>query len=164
MAPEVSVAGSSVPPDDVRYRTLVELSPDAMFVTVEDRIVFANTALLTQLAATSPDQVLGHNPLEFIHEDSRQEALARQARLRAARTGNPPVRQRIVRLDGSELIVEVRSTPVDWGGRRGTQVIARDFTDRVQAETALRASEARFRALFEQSLEGVTLVDAAGVI
>ncbi len=164
MAPEAFDPGSAASLDDDRYRTLVELSPDAMFVTVDDRIVFANTALLVQVAATSPDQVLGHNPLEFVHPESRAEAEARQVRLRTATTGNPPIRQRIVRLDGTELTVEVRSTPVEWGGRRGTQVIAHDLTDRLQAEDALRASEARFRALFEQSLEGVTLVDAGGII
>ncbi|MDE3155423.1 MAG: PAS domain S-box protein [Acidobacteriota bacterium] len=163
MSPEAQDPGRAGLPEDDRYRTLAELSPDAMFVTVEDRIVFANSALLTQLAATSPDQVLGHNPLEFVHESSREEAEARRRRLRTG-TVNPPTRQRIVRIDGTETVVEVRSAPVNWGGRRGTQVIARDLSDRLQVEEALRASEARFRALFEQSLEGVTLIDAAGVI
>jgi PAS domain S-box-containing protein len=49
-------------------------------------------------------------------------------------------------------------------GRRWFEAIARDISDRVRAEDALRESEAKFRAAFEFASLGVVLVDPDGRI
>src|SRR5579864_5760072 len=40
-----------------RYRSLVELSPDALFVEIEDRVVFINSAGIKLLGASGPEQI-----------------------------------------------------------------------------------------------------------
>src|SRR5258707_10380181 len=44
-----------------RYRSLVELSPDALFVEIDDRMVFINSAGVKLLGASSPDQIVGRD-------------------------------------------------------------------------------------------------------
>src|SRR5215472_11602370 len=50
-----------------RYRSLVELSPDALFVEAGERIVFINTAGVRLLGAENPDQLIGRPVTEILH-------------------------------------------------------------------------------------------------
>ncbi len=60
------------------------------------------------------------------------------------------------RADGSRFPVEYASYPVlDQGIRRGAVVTFTDITARKRIEAALRESEARYKALFENIAEGV---------
>ncbi len=64
-----------------------------------------------------------------------------------------------VRKDGTSFPVEVRVSAVDYGGRRLILASARDVAERVEAEKALRKSEGRFRAVFDQAATGVCVAD-----
>ncbi|MGD9614092.1 MAG: PAS domain S-box protein [Alphaproteobacteria bacterium] len=68
------------------------------------------------------------------------------------------------RKDGSELHVALSLSPIcnRAGSIIGATGIARDITERRRAEAALRASEARFAAMFHQAMVGVAVVDTAG--
>src|SRR5712691_222537 len=55
---------------DERYRSLVELSPDAIGIADEDtKILFANTAMAKLVGAPSVADVIGRKTLDFIHPD-----------------------------------------------------------------------------------------------
>jgi PAS domain S-box-containing protein len=49
--------------NEIRYRTLVENAPVAVFVNRADRIVLANEACLRLFGATAPEQLLGKSPV-----------------------------------------------------------------------------------------------------
>jgi PAS domain S-box-containing protein len=74
------------------------------------------------------------------------------------------IEYRIVRADGTERVVRERAeVRRDVDGELSALVgTAQDVTERAVAEAALRASEARFRALVERAEELITIVDARG--
>lgn len=72
--------------------------------------------------------------------------------------------RRYRRKDGSLIDVEARANLISYGGREVVCSVVHDITERKRTEVALRASEERFRALIENSWDGITLVSAEGKI
>ena len=68
--------------------------------------------------------------------------------------------RRYRRKDGSPVDVWASGSVIPFGQREGMFTIARDLTQRKQAEEALRESEERFRAVVEQSVDSILIVDA----
>jgi PAS domain S-box-containing protein len=143
-----------------RYRDLVELSPDATFVTRGDRIELVNAAALALFGARAPRELLDRSPYDFFPPDYHATMRARIASLREHGGQTERIETTIVRLDGGERQVDVAAAAVDDGDARSILVVLRDITDRKAAERALRESEERAHA---RTLELKAVLDAVPV-
>src|SRR5215510_332759 len=84
-----------------RYRSLVELSPDALFVQTDDKIVFINTAGVKLLGANRAKEIIGKSAIAFVNPDDRKRI---QQRVRKLYEDHKPLRfveHKVLRLDGS---------------------------------------------------------------
>jgi PAS domain S-box-containing protein len=131
-----------------RYRSLVDLSPDAIFVHSDGRFVFANHAAARLLGADAPGDLLGMDVLRIVHPDYRDVV---QQRIQAENEGRsvPLLEERFVRLDGSVIEVEVAGIPLTYEGRTAGQIVVRDVTERKRVERRLLEAEGRYRSLVE---------------
>jgi PAS domain S-box-containing protein len=68
------------------------------------------------------------------------------------------------RKDGSLLSVEISSHALQFDGQSARLVLVTEVTARLRAEEALRASEDRYRSLFEQASDGLLVSDDRGRI
>jgi PAS domain S-box-containing protein len=121
-----------------RYRSLVELSPDAIVVHSKGLVVFANAAAVRLLLASSSDDLVGRSIFEFVPPE--YHGLVQE---RARMTGQegkiaPLVEEKFLRLDGTPVDVEVVAIPFTYNGEAATQVVVRDVTERNQAEREIR--------------------------
>jgi PAS domain S-box-containing protein len=137
-----------------RYRQLIELSPDSILIGRNGLIVYANPATLRLVGARSLGDVLGKSPADLLHPDSRPSVARRIAKLSAGQTLSM-TEERIVRLDGTVIDVEITGSLFDDHLGSGLQVIVRDITARKRTEAALRESEERLRLAFAGAQEGV---------
>jgi PAS domain S-box-containing protein len=169
-------AEEAIRQSEERYRSLVEVSPDAVFVNRGDRIVFANPAALHLFGATDAEQVLGKSPFEMF-EPGYHSIMRKRIETLLGGESVPLIEGRIVRLDGTRRDVEVAAAPFNDSAGRAIQVILRDITERKQMEGKLRRakddleirvqertlelkkSEHKYRILIEQAADGIVLLD-----
>jgi PAS domain S-box-containing protein len=75
-----------------------------------------------------------------------------------------PVLLKHRRKDGSLIDVEASADELTINGRRVKRVLARDITERIRNEAALRRSEEHFKRIIEHSSYGKLLIDGSGKI
>ncbi len=152
-------AERSVSELQVRYRQLVELSPDSIHIHQDGKIVFANSACARLFGATSPDQLLGKPLIDFLHPDYREVVRERMRLLYEEQKDIPGMVQKVLRLDGTVVDVEIKSAPFTFEGRPAVQTVVRDISERIQAEESLR----QFRAAMDLSPDLILLIDRASM-
>lgn len=122
-----------------RFRQLIEQNPDALCVTVNDRFAYANSATLRLFGAGRLEELLGHSIFEFVHPDFQLVVKAGIQRLLETSEHLPFEEQKIVRLDGGVVDVEVQSAPFDWDGEPGIQITMRENKRRKSVDNSLHA-------------------------
>ena len=58
--------------------------------------------------------------------------------------------------------MEITSNPIAFDGRDARLVLAKDITERLQAQEGMRRSDERFRKLFEPNTIGIVIADLTG--
>ncbi len=144
-----------------RYASLMETSLDAIHVLdAEGRLRYWNPAFLEHLgceAAEAGQMTVDQWDRQWTAEELRrmiQELIDQPRRFETVHR----------RRDGTLRHVEINAAGVHYDGEPMLLAAARDVTDRVAAEQALRRSETRFRTLFKLLPVGVTLTDPQGQI
>jgi PAS domain S-box-containing protein len=153
-------------------RALFDNVPVALFSMDDARngvITQANVAFARLLGCASPEEIEGRNAAEFYPDPKeRAETFARflaDPTFRATGVARfETIRRRPS--DGAELpvLMSVRASFHDDGTVGRFDVAIEDLGERKRAEGTFRASEARFRIIFENAVVGVALTDPDGRI
>ncbi|HZD54971.1 MAG TPA: ATP-binding protein, partial [Candidatus Aquicultoraceae bacterium] len=117
------------------YQDLVELSPEAIYIQQEGRLVFVNSACLRLFGAERPNDLLGRPLSDFLPRERPEESGSPDS---AGGGGNAGA---FTRLDGTSVDVEVSSARIVYGGMPAVQVFARDVSGRRHLEERLRQSQ-----------------------
>ena len=136
---------------EARYRTLVDLLPDAVFTHRDGRILFMSPGGVRLYGGTSAAEFEGKSVIDLADPSARLLVATRLAELKERGDALPIVEMPQRRLDGSEFEAEVYTTPIDLGGIKGHLSVVRDVTQRGQMQEALRASEEQYRVLFDKN-------------
>ncbi|MBI2950308.1 MAG: CHASE domain-containing protein [Verrucomicrobia bacterium] len=115
-------------------RTLIEVCPDAILVSRNSQVVFVNEAALHLFGADSRDQLLRKSPYDLVHPDYHDAVTERRWQVVELGVPAPVMEQKIIRLDGRTVDVEVAATP--FKDREGSAIVGlfRDITERKLAE------------------------------
>jgi PAS domain S-box-containing protein len=141
-------------------RTHLENTFDVIFtLDGEGRFEFVSPSWERHLGYPGSD-VLGKPYTVVVHPDDAPLCAEFFAQvMRSRRSGTSPP-YRVQRADGVWRWFVSNGTPyVDAKGQLKATGVARDTTDQKRAEDLLRESEARYRALFEGSADGILIAD-----
>ncbi|MGD9366761.1 MAG: response regulator [Desulfobacteraceae bacterium] len=123
-----------------KYRLLVENANDAIFVTQDDRIKFANSKT-TRMIGYGPSELMDVPFAELIHPDDRNLVLCRYFE---PSHGNQPPRRYSFRISdaaGQILWIDLNRVEIEWEGRSASLNFARDITRQKQLEAQLRNAQ-----------------------
>jgi PAS domain S-box-containing protein len=138
---------------------LFESAPDGIFVADRDGRYTRVNAAGCRLLGYSREEIIGRSITDFVSSDE----LARQAALRQHLTagGTDISEWQLRRKDGTYVPTELNSNVLPDGQLRA---VVRDVTNRRDAESALRESEARFRGLLEAAPDAMIVVNGEGQV
>ncbi len=146
-----------------RFRDLFENSPDAILVeNLEGTVLDANFAACV-LHGLTREQLIGKNAIEDLAPPARREAARQQFQKMAAGEISWAESESLAS-DGRVVPVEVRVSRMEFSGQPALLLHVRDLTERRVAAAALQSSEAMFRSVWENSVDGMRLTDENGVI
>jgi PAS domain S-box-containing protein len=116
-----------------RYRSLVEMTPDAILVHNKGDILYANPAAARAFGAEHTS-LIGRNVVDLVPGDVKPMIIQRAA--------NPPegrviAEHRMQRLDGTCFDAEVVGSPVCYHGLSARFLVIRDVTERHQVQEQL---------------------------
>ncbi len=155
-------AEQAVRESEQRYRLIFERSPDAVYLyDFKGRFIDCNDRYL-QLFGYSHEEMARLNFADLWAEDYSRPVAELISDLSTGRASEPLV-FRLLRKDGTSLEVETTAAAVprgnDWPAALG---VARDVTERLRSEEALRHSEERFRSLNAAAPVGIFLTNPEG--
>ena len=154
-----------------KFRTFVEQSSEGLVLSDEQGVVIEWNRAQEELSGIPHHEVLGiplwdaqSRMVIPAHRSPEGYAALQTMILAALQAGSAPFLDKpqeieVYRTDGRQTFVQQTAFPIktDKGYRLGS--ISRNITERKRAEEALRASEARFRALTENSSDMIMLLN-----
>lgn len=144
-----------------RFRGLIEQSLTGIYVTQDDRIVYANPRL-AEITGWTERELLGRESLEVFaaDEDTRRTILEARARLHAGTARSVPLVIPYRTKDGRPIDLGIHAGLGVWNGRSAVIVLAQDITERQRAEARIAAYVKELEATMETTLQAVaTMVD-----
>ncbi|MCR9141117.1 MAG: bifunctional diguanylate cyclase/phosphodiesterase [bacterium] len=121
---------------DEMFLSLVSTMPIGQIVHDSQQVLFANPAALKLLGATRMDEVARRPLMELVDPEYREKVWERVRLLRNSPTGTSVdlMDERLTRIDGTPIDVEVMGVRVDYFGTDAIQIIFRDISDRKRME------------------------------
>ena len=145
---------------EARYRALAEYASDIVS-TMDADLRFTWASDSTERVLGFPiEQIVRMSALDLVHPDDHELAATKIIEL--FECPGVPIRSelRVMRADGSWLVGEVIAVNLlDDPVIAGVVLSTRDVTERRDAETALRASEARNRSIVETAADAIITVE-----
>ncbi len=139
-----------------RYRSLVELLPDAVMVHSNLEIVYINHAGARLLGAEGPEDIQGRSVLDLIHPDFVEIVRRRLKQVSGQDQPLVPMEQRYIRLDGQVIDVEATGVGITYRGKPAVISVLRDISERKRSEAE--------RSRLQRQLQQAQKLEAIGTL
>ena len=146
-----------------RFRTLIEYSSDIITVVNPDATIRYESPAFYRLFGYREEEVLGRNAFEMVHPDDLERTMG----IFRERLHTPGLADPVVfgfrKADGGYLTLEVvGNNLLHEPNIQGIVVNCREVTERIRAQEALQASEAKLRTLADHAPVAIFMSDSSG--
>ena len=127
-------AENSLKESEKKYRDLIELSPDMIFVLSYDgKILFVNKATIKSMHAKTHLDLFHKNIAQFM-ENGKGEKIVTKIQKKIQNQAILKEDHVLISINNSHLNVELLGIPFDYNGEHAMQIFARDIHSRKEAE------------------------------
>ena len=138
----------------IKYRNIVENSFDAILVTQDQYLRFANRRT-SELSGYTREELPNLPFLKMIHPDDRAGVRINYRKLLGDEYAPPIHTFRLLRKDGTSIWVENSAVKTMWEERPAALNVIRDISDRIKAQETLIIKDAALAT----SISGIGLAD-----
>ncbi|THB67817.1 MAG: PAS domain S-box protein [Desulfovibrio sp.] len=148
---------------EANYRAIVDNTNIGIMILQDHVFQYANPAV-ERISGWTSQEMLGKPFLEFVHPDDHEQLIKiyRQREQGTPRT-TPYIFQALAKGGGTRWI-EQTSVSITWKGAPATMLLAKDVTEHMVAEAALKESDERYRELVESAASIILRMDKNGVV
>lgn len=139
-----------------KYKTLVEHSLDSIMIIRDNKLFFANNSYCNMLGYTY-EELQNMSAIAPIIEEDRIKAIKIAERRRALDFSTIHEDIRMKTKTGELRQCECTATVIEYEGYPASFLTLHDKTESNQMQQALQESEAQYRSLVEQALDGITI-------
>ena len=151
-----NAAAKNLEESEMRYRTLLQSSMNAVGVHQDGKWAYANPACLKLLGAESFSDIEAIPIVHFVHPNYRMMALERIEEMKKTQQPVPMVEEVFVRLNGESFPAEVSAAPIVFGGQEAFMITIRDISELKKYEKEQKN--------MEHQLEHVQRLESLGVL
>jgi PAS domain S-box-containing protein len=143
-----------------QLRLITENMQDMLLLTDANLICTFASASHKWILGYEPSEIIGKNVYEFIHPDDLARAMKAAEKAFKDNSGGT-MEVRVRRADGGYILSEgIGKILTDENSQiTGTMFTSRDITERRKIERTLRASERKYRKLFEEAMDAIFVAD-----
>ena len=146
---KATIAHAALKQNEETYRNMAEFSPFAKYVRIGREIVYVNQACLNLFAAKTPDELIGKDFLDLFDPNYREINLQRAEFLTQIGHSVDPIEEKIIRMDGELVDVEVSISLFPYENQNAIHVILRDITSLKKAREKIDHQFSQLRALHD---------------
>ncbi len=139
-------------------------SPIPIAMHMNDKWIYINPAGLNLLGTNNPDNIIGKSIYDFIHPAYHDIESSRIEDLKKKHDDIFPIEEKIIRLNGEVIDVEINTSYIEYQNQPVFQVIIYDITRHKIKEELYKTEYNRFQLLFEQAPDAYFLCDTKGII
>lgn len=143
-----------------RYRTILNTMEEGYYeVDLQGNLAFLNRTI-SEFLGYKEEELLGQNYEMIVAKEDVEEVFKVFNEVFRTRSPKRTFQFRALTRDGRILPVESSVQPILEGDRvAGFRGVVRDIRERIEAQEALRLSEARYRSLFENTGTAIALLE-----
>ena len=138
-----------------RYRRIVETANEGILYTKDNGVIAFTNRIMCTMLGYSVSEMLKLNVSDLLFPEDHGDLMVQFERRQ--RGLSDQFEQRYRHKQGHEIWTLVSASPIfdDSGSYQGSLAMVSDMSDRKKAEKKLRASERKYRNIFEHSVEGL---------
>lgn len=144
---------------DNDFENIVDISPFPILIHKMGQIRYLNSLCLEMFEADTEDQVVGHNLLEFIHDEDKQNVIDAITQGATNNVRNAIVSARIGGLKGGWILTETKSSTITFRGEQCRLVVAYNYDHMTRVERELKEKELLLEKMAETIPDFVVMVD-----
>jgi len=140
------------------YKQIIETGRDGITINTGRTFVYVNDSF-AKMIGYSVNELIGMDIFQVTASEYWENIEEKTKRRQTGENVEPQYELELVRKDGSHFPVEFSVSIIDYEGKSSSLTIVRDISARKQSEEALQRSDERYQTLWEQSSDGLVIVD-----
>lgn len=150
---------------EFRFRSIVQHVSDIICIIDKDGIIQYESPSLARILGYPENYLTGQSGFDLIHQDDIEDVKNKLDPILEEDEKVVSAYFRALHKNGDWLHLEViANNMINHSGINGIIVTARDITERIEAEQAIRYSEEKFRNIFNSTSDGMQILDFQGRI